>query len=105
MGERLQRELQRQAQGTSCLNGEIFYSLAEAAVLVEQWRREYNTVRPHSACGCYLQAGVMANGVVMERHMRTPQGGPLSPLLANVLLDEVDQELELRGTRVCPVRR
>ena len=31
------------------LNGEIFYSLAEAAVLVEQWRREYNTVRPHSA--------------------------------------------------------
>ena len=32
------------------LNGEIFYSLAEAAVLVEQWRREYNTVRPHSAC-------------------------------------------------------
>ena len=33
------------------LNGEIFCSLAEAAVLVEQWRREYNTVRPHSACG------------------------------------------------------
>ena len=33
------------------LNGEIFYSLAEAAVLVEQWRREYNTVQPHSACG------------------------------------------------------
>ena len=33
------------------LNGEIFYSLAEAAVLVEQWRREYNTVRPHSASG------------------------------------------------------
>ena len=39
----------------------------------------------------------MANGVVMERHMGTPQGGPLSPLLANVLLDEVDKELELRG--------
>ena len=33
------------------LNGEIFYSLAQAAVLVEQWRREYNTIRPHSACG------------------------------------------------------
>ena len=38
------------------LNGEIFYSLAEAAVLVEQWRREYNTVRPHSACGGFPQA-------------------------------------------------
>ena len=37
------------------LNGEIFYSLAEAAVLVEQWRREYNTVRPHSACGVELR--------------------------------------------------
>lgn len=45
----------------------------------------------------YLEAGVMLHGVVMERHEGTPQGGPLSPLLANVLLDEVDQELELRG--------
>ncbi len=45
----------------------------------------------------YLEAGVMANGVVMERHEGTPQGGPLSPLLANVLLDEVDKELEKRG--------
>jgi RNA-directed DNA polymerase len=45
----------------------------------------------------YLEAGVMANGVVMERHEGTPQGGPLSPLLANVLLDEVDKELERRG--------
>ena len=38
------------------LNGEIFYSLAEAAVLVEQWRHEYNTVRPHSACGGFPPA-------------------------------------------------
>jgi group II intron reverse transcriptase/maturase len=45
----------------------------------------------------YLDAGVMANGVVMERGEGTPQGGPLSPLLANVLLDEVDKELEKRG--------
>ena len=45
----------------------------------------------------YLEAGVMVNGVVTERYMGTPQGGPLSPLLANVLLDEVDQELERRG--------
>jgi len=45
----------------------------------------------------YLKAGIMAHGVVMERHEGTPQGGPLSPLLANVLLDEVDKELEKRG--------
>jgi group II intron reverse transcriptase/maturase len=45
----------------------------------------------------YLEAGVMASGVVVERWEGTPQGGPLSPLLANVLLDEVDKELEKRG--------
>ncbi len=45
----------------------------------------------------YLEAGIMADGVVVERHEGTPQGGPLSPLLANVLLDEVDKELEQRG--------
>ncbi|HQT96239.1 MAG TPA: group II intron reverse transcriptase/maturase, partial [Thermoanaerobaculaceae bacterium] len=45
----------------------------------------------------YLDAGIMVSGVVIERHEGTPQGGPLSPLLANVLLDEVDKELERRG--------
>jgi group II intron reverse transcriptase/maturase len=45
----------------------------------------------------YLEAGIMVNGVVTERYEGTPQGGPLSPLLANVLLDEVDKELERRG--------
>jgi group II intron reverse transcriptase/maturase len=47
----------------------------------------------------YLAAGIMDHGVVMERYEGTPQGGPLSPLLANVLLDEVDRELERRGHR------
>ena len=47
----------------------------------------------------YLQAGILAHGVSIERHEGTPQGGPLSPLLANVLLDEVDRELERRGHR------
>ncbi len=45
----------------------------------------------------YLAAGILADGVVVERHEGTPQGGPLSPLLANVLLDDVDKELERRG--------
>jgi RNA-directed DNA polymerase len=47
----------------------------------------------------YLEAGIMANGVAMQRSEGTPQGGPLSPLLANVLLDEVDKALEQRGHR------
>jgi group II intron reverse transcriptase/maturase len=46
-----------------------------------------------------LKAGIMANGVVVDRHEGTPQGGPLSPLLANVLLDVVDKQLERRGHR------
>ena len=47
----------------------------------------------------YLEAGIMAHGVVQERYEGTPQGGPLSPLLANVLLDEVDRALERQGHR------
>jgi group II intron reverse transcriptase/maturase len=45
----------------------------------------------------YLKAGVMVNGVVMETEEGTPQGGPLSPLLSNLVLDELDRELEKRG--------
>jgi len=52
----------------------------------------------------YLQAGVMVNGVVQERYEGTPQGGPLSPLLSNILLDELDQELERPGSQVLPLR-
>jgi group II intron reverse transcriptase/maturase len=49
----------------------------------------------------YLEAGVLMNGVVVERGEGTPQGGPLSPLLANILLDEMDKELERRGHCFC----
>jgi len=45
----------------------------------------------------YLNSGIMREGVVQERQQGTPQGGPLSPLPAKVLLDEVDKELERRG--------
>ena len=47
----------------------------------------------------YLNAGAMTNGVVVETVEGTPQGGPLSPLLANILLDDLDRELERRGHR------
>src|SRR5436190_16581653 len=47
----------------------------------------------------YLQAGMMEGGLVSPRTEGTPQGGPLSPLLSNLLLDELDRELEQRGHR------
>jgi RNA-directed DNA polymerase len=49
----------------------------------------------------YLQAGVMENGLVSPRTEGTPQGGPLSPLLSNILLDDLDRELEKRGHVFC----
>ena len=50
LGERLQREPQWELRD-ELLNGEIFYTLREAQILIERWRREYNTIRPHSALG------------------------------------------------------
>lgn len=47
----------------------------------------------------YLQSGVMENGLVKPTNEGTPQGGPLSPLLSNIVLDELDKELEKRGHR------
>ena len=49
----------------------------------------------------YLQAGMMEGGLASPRTEGTPQGGPLSPLLSNILLDELDKELERRGHRFC----
>ena len=49
----------------------------------------------------YLGSGVMINGVVVEIGEGTPQGGPLSPLLSNIYLDELDKELEKRGHKFC----
>lgn len=49
----------------------------------------------------FLQAGMMTNGIVMERQAGTPQGGPLSPLLSNIMLNDLDWELEKRGHTFC----
>ena len=49
----------------------------------------------------FLRAGVMEDGLVRPTEEGTPQGGPLSPLLSNLVLDELDKELERRGHRFC----
>ena len=74
-----------------------FFDRVNHDVLMERLSRRIGDRRVLRLIRRYLVAGIMANGVVTERHEGTPQGGPLSPLLANVLLDEVDKELEKRG--------
>lgn len=75
---------------------EKFFDRVNHDVLMGRLAKEIGDRRLLGLIRRYLDAGVMVNGVVMERHEGTPQGGPLSPLLANVLLDEVDKELEKR---------
>ena len=53
----------------------------------------------------YLQSGIMENGIQVRREKGTPQGSPLSPLLSNIILDELDKELEKKRTQVLPLRR
>lgn len=76
---------------------EKFFDLVNHDVLMGKLAGRIADKRMLGLIRRYLEAGIMANGVVVERVEGTPQGGPLSPLLANVLLDEVDKELERRG--------
>lgn len=80
---------------------EKFFDRVNHDVLMSRLARRISDKRLLGLVRRYLNAGIMANGVVMERHEGTPQGGPLSPLLANLLLDEVDKELEARGLAFC----
>ena len=76
---------------------EKFFDRVNHDVLMSRLERRIADRRMLQLIRQYLQAGMMCHGVLMERYEGTPQGGPLSPLLANVLLDEVDQALSKRG--------
>jgi len=76
---------------------ERFFDRVNHDVLMGKLAKRIEDKRVLGLVRRYLDAGVMLHGVAVERHEGTPQGGPLSPLLANVLLDEVDKELERRG--------
>jgi group II intron reverse transcriptase/maturase len=78
---------------------EKFFDRVNHDILMERLSRRISDRAVLRLIRCYLVAGIMDGGVVMQRYEGTPQGGPLSPLLANVLLDEVDRELEKRGHR------
>ena len=78
---------------------EKFFDRVNHDILMERLSRRIDDKAVLRLIRRYLVAGIMDGGVVMQRHEGTPQGGPLSPLLANVLLDEVDRALEARGHR------
>ena len=78
---------------------EKFFDRVNHDILMDRLAKRMADKRVLRLIRRYLQAGILMNGVCMEREEGTPQGGPLSPLLANVMLDEVDRELERRGHR------
>jgi group II intron reverse transcriptase/maturase len=78
---------------------EKFFDRVNHDILMERLSRRIGDKAVLRLIRRYLVAGIMDNGVVMQRYEGTPQGGPLSPLLANVLLDEVERALETRGHR------
>ena len=76
---------------------EKFFDRVNHDILIDRLRRRIDDAGMIRLVRAYLTSGIMGEGVVVERHQVTPQGGPLSPLLANVLLDEVDKVLERHG--------
>lgn len=76
---------------------EKFFDRVNHDILIDRLQKRIGDTGVIRLIRAYLNSGIMSDGVVQERFQGTPQGGPLSPLLANVLLDEVDKELERRG--------
>jgi RNA-directed DNA polymerase len=76
---------------------EKFFDRVNHDILIDRLRSRIADAGVIRLVRAYLSSGVLMNGIVVDRDQGTPQGGPLSPLLANVLLDEVDKELERRG--------
>ncbi len=83
------------------LDIEKFFDRVNHDVLMARVARKVKDKRLLRLIRRYLQAGIMAGGLVEPAREGTPQGGPLSPLLSNVLLDELDKELESRGHAFC----
>ena len=83
------------------LDLEKFFDRVNHDILMARLARRISDAKLLGLIRRFLQAGMMTEGVCVRREEGTPQGGPLSPLLANVLLDDLDKELERRGHRFC----
>ena len=79
------------------LDLEKFFDRVNHDILMSRVARKIKDKRLLKLIRRYLEAGLMMDGVVSPHTAGTPQGGPLSPLLSNVLLDDLDKELERRG--------
>jgi group II intron reverse transcriptase/maturase len=80
---------------------EKFFDRVNHDLLMEKLSKKISDGRVLRLIRRYLEAGMMADGMVSQRTEGTPQGGPLSPLLSNILLTELDRELERRGHAFC----
>jgi len=80
---------------------EKFFDRVNHDILMSRIARRVKDKRVLRVIRRYLQAGMMSDGIVEARREGTPQGGPLSPLLSNILLDDLDKELERRGHFFC----
>ena len=80
---------------------EKFFDRVNHDVLMSRVARKVKDERVLKLIRRYLEAGLMEGGVASARTEGTPQGGPLSPLLSNILLTDLDRELEKRGHRFC----
>jgi RNA-directed DNA polymerase len=80
---------------------EKFFDRVNHDILMARLARRVGDKRLLKIIRRFLEAGMMQDGVCVARHEGTPQGGPLSPLLANLLLDDLDKELERRGHCFC----
>lgn len=78
---------------------EKFFDRVNHDVLMSRIARRVKDKRILKVIRVFLQSGIMEGGVTSPRSEGTPQGGPISPLLSNILLDELDKELERRGHR------
>ena len=76
-----------------------FFDRVNHDIVIDRLQKRIHDAGVIQLVRAYLNAGIMDGGVLVQRHRGTPQGGPLSPLLANVLLDEVDEALQRRGHR------